>query len=277
MAMNSVNKTRIPNVPIIRKPEELHAKGFISDAQLEAALGKDREKIGKADDEVLAIYTLEAYSAQNPMTSNQTDAIKNVKGLASRQTPSNDEKQSQEQKEANAKLVTHLKDNNYKVVNGLTGKDECMIFSVFKTFANEKQPDLQTLYKAHQQCVNKPKANSNSNMEGTEDGETDSTGESDVIVASSDDDADNIPLNSHLKKTRTASHAAQIEELLAKLPESKAFNSSDMYVTLYKPNLEGKHVSCTIGNPGENKTHVILIHHGDRIDAAIGLSRQKEK
>ena len=126
--MNPLNKNRVPNVPIITKPQELHAKGFISDAQLDAALANDREKLGKADDEVLALYTLEAYSAQNPMTSNQTDAIKNVKGLASRQKPSNDEEHSKKQKEANAELVTHLEDNNYRVVNGLPGKDECMIF-----------------------------------------------------------------------------------------------------------------------------------------------------
>ena len=275
--MDAVNKNRVPNVPIIREPEELHAKGFISDAQLAAALSKDKEKIDEADNEVLAIYTLEAYSARNPMTSNQTDAIKNMKGLASRQKPSYDEKQSKEQKEANAKLARELEENDYKVVHGLPGKDECMIFSALKTFANEKKPDLQTLFKAHQDCENKLKANSDSNMDGTEDEETTSNEESDVIVACSDDDADNSQRDSQSKKTRTATHAAQIEALLAKLPESEAFNSSNIYVTLYKPNLKGKHVICTIGNPGENKTQVILIHHGDRIDAAIGLSRQKEK
>lgn len=275
--MDTVNRNRAPNVPIIRDPKELHAKGFISDAQLSAALSKDKEKIGEADDEVLAIYTLETYSAQNPMTSNQTDAIKNVKGSASRQKPSNGEQQSKEQKEANAKLVETLEASDYKVINGLPGKDECMIFSALKTFADEKQPDWQTLLKAHKDCEITLKANSNNNMDGAEDEETISNEESDVVVASSDDDADNRQLDSHPKKTRTATHAAQIEELLAKLPESEAFKSSNTYVTLYKPNLKGKHVICTIGNPGENKTQVILIHHGDRIDAAIGLSRQKEK
>lgn len=277
MAMNPLNKNHVPNVPIIRKPEELHAKGFISDAQLDAALANDSEKLGKADDDVLALYTLKIHSDQNPMTSDQTDAIKNAKGLASQQRPSDDEKQSDGRKKANAELVKTLEDNDYHVVNGLPGKDECMIVSALKSFANEKHPDLQTLFKTHQQCANKLKANSTSNMDGAEDVGTNSTEESDVIVADSDDDADNILLKNYLKKNRTVSHAEQVEALLAKLPESKAFRSSNIYVTLYKPNLEGKHVNCTIGNPGENKTQIILIDYGDRIDAAIGLSRQKLK
>lgn len=271
-----LNVPNVPNVPIIRKPEELHAKGFISDAQLEAALSKDWEKTGKADDEVLALYTLEAYSAQNPMTSNQTDAIKNAKRLSGRQKPLNDEKQSKEQEEANAQLVTRLKDNHYQLVNGLPGEDKCMIISALKSFANEEQPNLPTLYTTYQQCGNKPKANLTSNMDGTKDDGIDITEESDVIVASSDGDADNIPLNNHPKKTKTVSHATQVESLLAELPKSKTFSSSNMYVTLYKPNLEGEHIICTIGNPGENKTQIILIHYGDRIDAAIGLSRPKK-
>ncbi|HEX8883369.1 MAG TPA: hypothetical protein VF797_02640 [Noviherbaspirillum sp.] len=271
--MNPVNKK---HVPIITKPEELHAKGFISDAQLDAALANDREKLGKADDEVLALYTLKIHSDQNPMTSDQTNAIKNAKGLSSQQKPSDDEKQSDGRKKANAELIKDLKDDDYYVVNGLPGKDECMIVSALKSFADEKQPDLQMLYKTHQQCANKLKANSTSNMDGSEDIGTDSTEESDVIVADSDDDADNIPLNSRPKKTKTVSHAAQIEELLAKLPESKVFNSSNIYVTLYKPNLDGKHVSYTIGKPGESKIQIILIHYGDRIDAAIRLSTSKQ-
>lgn len=260
-----------PRVPIISKPKELHAKGFISDAQFKAALSKDSKEISKANAEVLALHTLEDFCDQNPMTPIQADTVKNAKGLARGQTPLNGEKQTKEQEKANADLVTDLKKDDYRVVRGLPGKNECMIISSLTNFLIGKQPDFQSLYTAHQQSE-KLKANPTSNMDGTESDEVDSTADSDVIVTSSDDDADNIPFNHLPKKTKPISHAAQVEALLTQLPESKVFCSSNMYVRLLKPNLEGKHVSYTIGNPGENKTEIILIHYGNRIDAAIGLS-----
>jgi hypothetical protein len=267
MAMKSLSG---PRVPIISRPEELHAKGFISNAQLDAALSKDSKEISKANAEVLALHTLEDFCDQNPMTPIQADTVKSAKGLARGQTPLNGEKQTKEQEKANADLVTHFEKEGYKVVRGLVGKNECMIISSLKSFVLGKQPDFQSLYTAHQQSE-KLKANPTSNMDGTESDEADSTADSDVIVTSSDDDADNTPFNHLSKKTKLVSHAAQVEALLTQLPDSKAFFSSNIYVTLFKPNLKGEHVSCTIGNLGENKTEIILIHYGNRIDAAIRL------
>ena len=82
--MHPVGKIRAST---INKPEEphakeLHAKGFISDAQLKAVLSKDSQEISKANEEALAlyIYTLDDFSEQNPMTSGQTTPAKMLKG-----------------------------------------------------------------------------------------------------------------------------------------------------------------------------------------------------
>lgn len=262
--MNSVGKPRVPNVPIISKPEELHAKGFISDAQLEAALSKDSKKIQEANRKALALYTLDDFCKQNPMTSGQTDTIKNAKGLSTNQG------------KANATLVKNLEEN-YDVISGLPGQKECMIISVLNLLTDGKKPDLAKLYEAHQQCAQVLKTTSISSLDGSdsedsEDSETDSTEESDTIVASSDNDEDNIPLANYPKKSKTLSHAAEVEELLVKLLESKTFGSSDMYVKLYKPNLRGKHVTYTLGVQEDNKKEIVLIHNGDRFDAAIQRS-----
>jgi len=262
--MNSVGKTR---VPIISKPEELHAKGFISDAQLAAASSKDSKKISKANMEALALYTLEDFGNQNPMTSNQTDTIKNAKGLSSRQTPLNGEKQSEKQESAITDLIKGLETDGYTVVAGLPGQTDCMIISALKSFGGDNKPDLKNLYSTHRQCEQRLKSSSTTNMDGTEDTEG-----SDTIVASSDNDDDNIPVKNDPKKAETVSHAAEVEALLVKLTESKSFKASDMYVTLYKLNLNGERVTYTIGTPGTGKSEIILIHCGDHFDAAMKLS-----
>jgi len=263
--MHPVGKIRAST---INKPEEphakeLHAKGFISDAQLKAVLSKDSQEISKANEEALAlyIYTLDDFSEQNPMTSGQTDTVKNAQGL------------SKEQKKANADLVITLKNKGYEVVSGLPRQQESIVISLLKNLTEGHKPDLRKLYEAHQQCDQKLKTTSASNLDGSdsEDSETDSTEESDTIVDSSDNDADNIPLSNYPKKSKPVSHASNVEDLLAKLSETKTFGSSDMYVMLYKPNLKGEHVACTIGTPRDNKTEVVLIHCGDRFDAALGL------
>ena len=256
--MNSVGKMRAST---INKPEELHAKGFISDAQLKAVLSKDSQQISEANEEALALYTLDDFSEQNPMTSGQTDTVKNAQGL------------SKTQETANADLVTRLESHDYKVISGLPGQPECMVISLLKNLIGGRKPDLEKLYKVYQQCDQKLKTTSVNKLDGSnsEESKTDSTEESDTIVDSSDNDADNIPLSNYPKKSKPVSHASNVEDLLAKLSETKTFGSSDMYVMLYKPNLKGEHVACTIGTPRDNKTEVVLIHCGDRFDAALGL------
>ena len=258
--MNSVGKTRASTINKPGEPhaKELHAKGFISDAQLKAVLSKDSQEISKANEEALALYTLDDFSEQNPMTSGQTDTVKNAQAL------------SKTQETANADLVTDLKNRDYKVINGLPEQPECMVISLLKNLIEGRKPDLKKLYEAHQQCDQKLKTTSVNKLDGSnsEDSKTDSTEESDNIVDSSDNDADNIPLSNYPKKSKTVSHASNVENLLAKLSETKTFGSSGMYVTLCKPNLKGEHVACTIGTPGDNKTEIVLIHCGDRFDAS---------
>lgn len=257
--MNSVGKTRAST---ISKPEELHEKGFISDAQLKAVLSKDSQEISKANEEALALYILDDFSKQNPMTSGQTDTVKNAQALSKKQAT------------ANANLVTDLKNQDYKFVCGLPGQQECMVISLLENLTVGQKPDLKKLYEAHQQCDQKRKTTLASSLDdsNSEDSKTDSTEESDTIVDSSDNDADNIPLSNYPKKSKPVSHAANVEDLLAKLSETKTFGSSGMYVMLYKPNLKGEHVVYTIGARGDNKTEIVLIHCGDRFDAAFGLS-----